>query len=195
MIEVKEKPTAVDLLGEEKVLRHNLITAATSRANGDPLPGPLAAAFCEGAIRIGSSGLLVRKVVANDWVIFKKVNSPMLRLIEELNQAAGKLDHPAPDVAMTDEEEFELCYQFTRPISEVRSVLNQGLEKFKNAALVSIGDLHSDIVVKLITAAIVEQIKRAWQTANQYAGEMKEDGEVTFFRDTNPEPGTASAGG
>lgn len=171
---------------------HWLKQEAHKRAGADPLPGPAGDAFAlNGAIKIGSSGLSVRRVVAADWQFFKAVDSPILKMLLELRQnPSGTVEVP-----VTTEEEWEMAYQFTRPVGEVRSALAQGRDKFRNIARDHIGDQVDESVVSLIRLAVIEQVRRSFQSAVTYKQEMEKEGEVTFFQDAEANQRTASAGG
>lgn len=168
-------------LPEGKIREYQVEKLATARAQADPLPGPLAHAFGSGHIKI-AEGIYVRKMVASDYPILKSLDSPIFRMMTELANNPDQQE----EVAFTDQEEWEMCYQFTTPIRTVREVMAQGREAFAAAAREEIADRLSAEVVKLITPAIMEQLKRNITSAVQYHAEMKEDGQVSFLADTNP---------
>lgn len=169
---------------------HNLSQLASRRASADPLPGPLADAFAKGAIAVGE--LKVRKVVASDWVTFKRIKSPVLEMVLEIQQSAGSPDATIPEVEFTDQQQWEMCWQFTHTPAEVRVALDDGF--FSDYARRDIADAP-DVQVPLIITAAMEQIKRSWQTAVKFAAGMEKDGEVTFFRDAEATRKMASDGG
>lgn len=173
-------------LTEGQIREHQVGQMAATRAQADPLPGPLAHAFGPNAIKIGG-GIWVRKMVASDYPILKALDSPIFRMMTELATSADKPD----DVTFTDEEEWQMCWQFTNPVKRVRETLALGVQTLKDLARQEIGDTLPPEVVKLITPAIMEQLKRNITTALQYHQDMKDDGQVTFLADTNPAKATA----
>jgi hypothetical protein len=136
---------------------------ASDRAVSDPLPGALADAFLEGDIHVGD--VLVRKMVASDYVLFKFLDSPILRQFLELAKPQDKME----EIAYTDEEEWEMCWQFTHSPRENRDM---------------IGDSLTRETTQIIIAAVMEQVKRNMVTAQRYVAEASEKGEITFFRET-----------
>lgn len=178
---------------EEKRLSHNLRIAASNRANGDPLPGALSAAFTKSAIKVGPA--MVRKIVASDWIVLRALNSPIIKLVEELAQRGDDKAAPPPEVDITDQDEWDIAFQFTRAPSDVRKAMEGGPKEFRARAMEAIGDTLESATVKLIGIAVLEQIRRTWATPLQYKQDMDKEGEVTFFLDASQETKTASAGG
>jgi hypothetical protein len=159
---------------------------AAKRAESNPLPGSLGDAFLSGPITI--AGHEVRKLVASDYVIFKFLDSPILRQLLELSKAADKQE----SVSFTDEEEWEMCWQFIHTPRECRELMKKGRESFRELCSVEIGDSFSPEQTKLIVLAISEQVRRNGDTAVKFVADAKEKGEITFFREP---PAMDKAGG
>ncbi len=163
---------------------------AGRRAGADPLPGPAGDAFAlHGDIRVGP--FTVRRVVASDWKILKAIDSPIIKMLLELRQDPTS----TAEVPIEPEEEWELAYQFTRPVAEARAALAQGRDKFRAAASAQIGDAIDEPLIKLISSAVLEQIRRSWLSAVSYKQQLEKEGEVTFFPVAEANPKMASAGG
>lgn len=162
---------------------------ASARASGDPLPGPLGDAFASGAIVV--AGIAVRKVVAADWVFFKQLNSPIIRMVQEMQQ-----NPEAPEeITFTEEENWELAWQFTHTPAQLREVLAKGREALTAVAVSEIGDNWPTETVKFVGAAVMEQLERQWKTALKHKAEAEEKGEISFFRVAGASQKMASAGG
>jgi len=159
---------------------------AAKRAEANPLPGALGDAFLSGPIAI--AGHEVRKLVASDYVIFKFLDSPILRQLLELSKSPDKQEA----VAFSDEEEWEMCWQFIHNPKECRELMKRGREQFRELCAVEIGDSFSPEETKLIVLAISEQVRRNGDTAVKFVADAKEKGEITFFREP---PVTGRAGG
>lgn len=174
--------------GDKVLIAHGLERAALDRVSGDPLPGPLAQAFCDADIVAG--GIPIRKVVPSDWIILRGLNSPIIRLIEELRQNPNE----DPKLTVSDEEHFEIIYQFTRPAKEGRQLLKQGKEVFRDKAVEWVdAQMLNPVQIQQAVAAVMEQIRRSWETALKYTQEQgKGEGTVDFKQATLQ---TASAGG
>ncbi len=180
------------VIENNRAKEHWLRAEATKRAGADPLPGPAGDAFGKhGAIPIGSSGISVRRVVASDWQILKSLDSPIIKMLLELRQNPTT----TAEIPIETEEEWELAFQFTRPVAAVREALAQGRDKFREQARGEVGDTLDESVVSLIRIAVLEQIRRSWSTAVSYRQEMEEKGEVHFFPVAEENPKMASAGG
>ncbi len=171
---------------------HFLKNEAAKRANADPLPGSAGDAFGRfGPIPIAESGISVREVVASDWKIMKAVDSPIIRLLMEIRQNPKN-----PTLEITDDEQNQLALHFTRTPKELRAILaDGGKEKFFQMATDEIGDKLSGSVVRLITATVIEQVRRSFSTAVSYREKMEKEGDVRFFLDSGTSPETDSAGG
>jgi hypothetical protein len=172
------------------------------RANAEPLPGPLATAFTLDELKV--FGFTLRPVVASDFILLKRLNSPLYRqtfaLAEHARQIkAGEIppDAAAPATQYDDEECVEMIYQFTRPLAEVRAALQRGREKFRETALTAVTDAipiaQMDAYPRLVTT-VIENFTAAFSTAVQYSAAGKDENETVF---TTPAAAgaTASAGG
>lgn len=165
---------------------HILENEAAKRANADPLPGPAGDAFAKnGPIEVGPH--VVREVVASDWKVLKALDSPIIKMIMEMRQNPNS----NVEIDVTDDEEFQIAFQFTRPPKVVREAMAKGKEAFTETAVLEIGDKIDSPTIKLIQAAVMEQIRRSWITAVSYKEKLEEKGEVRFFQDSGKNPETA----
>lgn len=174
----------------ERVQEYKDRLASTHVANNEVLPGPLAEAFSPRQnIKVGP--FTVRPMVAGDRVLFKLLDSPFHR--EALAKSVPTTNGTS-EVDMTPEETFELCFQFTRPVSESRAMIEKGREAFRNAAILAIGDL-TEVEIAMIINAISEQMKRAVASWLQFSGKPG-DGEGTthFFQEAGGQAKVPSAG-
>lgn len=160
--------------------------AAMSAANTEPLPGPLLDAF--GGVPQSIAGLTVRPLVHFDFVILRKLESPLLR---QLQSAGGDTSKPATE--FSDEQGYEMVFQFTRPAREAAAVLAKGKEEFRRRALEEIGMTLGPVEVALLIKAVEREFVRAFSTAVQYGVAAGIDG--TVFTMPPADPTTASAGG
>jgi hypothetical protein len=118
--------TLTDRQRREGGLNHE----AAKRANADPLPGVLYRAFDPDHIPIGN-GLSVRPVVASDWKALKWLESPVWKAFLELQ----KDEKIREDVAYTDEEQYEMAWQFTHTPKEVRALMARGRDCFRETCV------------------------------------------------------------
>ncbi|TXH10004.1 MAG: hypothetical protein E6R03_15995 [Hyphomicrobiaceae bacterium] len=171
-------------------------------ANAEPLPGPLAKAFT--AEELKQFGFIIRPVVASDFILLKRLESPLYRQTFVLAEHARKIKageippDAAPPATKYDEEEcVEMIYQFTRPLAEVRTALQRGRIAFRETALQTITDAiplaRMDEFPRLV-ATVVENFTAAFSTAVQY-GDPKKDENETVFTTPAPAGATVSAGG
>lgn len=164
--------------------RHTQRQAALSAAASDPLPGPLALAFARPPTAI--AGLTVRPVVHADFVVLKKLGSPILASL-----TGGRIKRRPTD-ALTDDSTYELIYQFTRPCAEVeRQVDTLGVKKFRELARQTIGYTLGPVPVLLLSQAIEREFGAAFSTVITH--DPKPDADGSF--PSPPASETGSAGG
>jgi hypothetical protein len=174
--------------------------AAARQAAATPLPGPLAVAFgADDALNV--AGLTLRPVVASDFAILQRLDSPMLRQAQAAAEharqvAVGELPEsaPVPGTPYEQEELAELLYQFTRPLREVRAALAQGRPAFREAAMEATFDRLPPTAIGPVMERLVENFTRCFATAVAHqaptpSGETR----VDFCRP--PQPATGLGGG
>lgn len=138
---------------------------ARRRAAADPLPGALADAFLEDAIQIGDN-LYVRRVVASDWKVLKWLDSPIFKAMLEMQKDEGNRD----EIAFTDEEQYEMAWQFTHTPAEVRELMTKGREGFKKSCEQWADHLDFASLPSAINA-LQKQILKSFSTSLKYGGE------------------------
>jgi hypothetical protein len=155
---------AVGLDAEEK---------AQAAANATVLPGPLKAAFASGSVEV--AGLRVRRFVHFDWVIMERLGSP---LVKHLQRVAGGSRRKT---SFTDEQGYEMVFQFTRPVQEVELLLEKhGVAGFRKLAKLEIGYQLGPIEVMLLAKAVETEFARAISTPVKYSGKSAESSETVF---------------
>lgn len=153
--------------------------SAESLSNATPLPGALAKAFPLPELKVGAFS--VRAPRAYDWTLLKAINSPIHRQILEMANALSD----KKDVDFTDEEGWDICYQFTRSCREVDAVYCAGGHAALRAKAKEIFAFELETVqIAEIVKAVILQIANTWETAMSYKGDEKGEGATTFFRDT-----------
>jgi hypothetical protein len=172
---------------------------AIAQANADPLPGPLLDAFAhvpETIFGPGGTPLTIRPLVAYDFVILRKLDSPLLA---QLAKAADPSTlNPQPSTTFPDESAYEMILQFTRPIRDSVALIAKGRAAFRQTALEQIGFLLGPVEVALLIKAIEREFLRSFSTVVKYSpGQSSGDSGGTVFTPppAAPAPTTASAGG
>lgn len=176
---------------DRNALDMNLRAEASKRASADPLPGPLANAY--GSLPITIAGpdrdgveisFTIRPLVAYDWALLKKLNSPVFRLMLEVQQVGIE---KAELKDAQDFEDWELIYLLSRPCEEADAVFCSGRDKFAQEAKSKVAfRLHTGMVAKLVQACL-HQIFTHFSTMNKYAPSESEDkkpegGPMDFFQ-------------
>ena len=150
-------------------------------ANADPLPGALAAAFA-GTATIG--GLQVRKLVHYDFVLLKRMNSPLLA---QLSGKGGK----KKGTPFTDDQGYEMIWQFTRPCEVVEGALNKlGVSGFRAMAKREIGLTLGPMETMLLVKAVEGEFVRSFSTCLKHGAPEKEGGGETVFTGPAMKPAT-----
>lgn len=160
-------------------------------ANAEPLPGPLAEAFAGVPSEI--AGLKVRPLVHWDFVILRRLDSPLLKHLGA-DMANGQKSKQAPKTSVSDDEASEAVFLFTRPCEDVDSLIEQkGLLEFRRQARRQIGMKLGPVEVQMLMGAIANEFVRYFSTAVKYVAKAGADGTTTFT--PPPAQPTASAGG
>ena len=142
--------------------------AAQRRANADPLPGPLLDAFLP-------APLPTRRVVAGDFIILKRLASPLLEQFftahEHARQVqAGTATAPLPaETPLTNDQAAELLFVFGNPARRARELLAlHDLAEFRRRAVDWANKSGQAAELKQRLEAIQIQFGRIWQTALEY---------------------------
>lgn len=167
-------------LAEEVVLTNE----AGKRASADPLPGPLTKAFCEGPIEV--AGVTVFPVVPRYFQALRALNSPLISMLQDVVQS-GKID-----TELADEQAWEICWIFTHTGKQVREAMSKGIDQIRELSMAEVGE--SQFPVALVTAAVMEQVKRHMETAVKYTAQAKEEGSISFFQDSAMHPNVETGG-
>ena len=148
---------------------------ARKRAATDPLPGPLAEAFLSDSIKVGQ--INVRRVVASDWPILKQLNSPIYLQWLEMQKAPEIRE----EVPFTDEQAYEMCWQFTHTPKESRVLLVGGVEAYRLKATEEIADMFDLATLTEIVNAIQQQLMRSSRSVLKLgSGESEEPEKKTI---------------
>jgi hypothetical protein len=168
--------------------RHEALAAA----HATPLPGPLADAFAH--IPKTIAGLTVRPCVHYDFIILQQLKSPLLDLIKQAASPGGD-GSARPAIEVSDDQSYELIFQFTRPVREMAALVAQGPGKFRARAREEIGYTLGPVEVGLLAKAVSDEIVRAFSTVVKYTRPSSESEGATVFTPPPASPMTASAGG
>lgn len=173
----------------------------TRRANAEPFPGPLAQAFAEDPPNL--HGFKLRPIVASDFILLRKLNSPLHKRTQAIAEHAQKIkaglvpeDAPLPKTDFEEEEAYEMIYQFTVPVSQARAELNKGREYFRECALRAVADKLDPLHITDVVAGVVRNFLATFATVIEHAAPKKEGGgEVVNFPAPPAAKATGSAGG
>lgn len=164
---------------------------ATGSANIAPLPGPLLEAWLPSTLV--AAGFRLRPVVAADWPILQRINSPLLMEMAQLQRPEADRE----PVRYDDEEIWELLFLWTVSPREARAAIAPGLHSWRETVMAATADqLPAGIIAekKAILDAIAANLMRALSTSVSHGAPTGPDGPVNF---TKPpaDPTTGSAGG
>ena len=173
----------------------------SAQASATPLPGPLAGAFAPDQAEI--AGLRVRAPRHYDFVALQVLDSPLLKEFAAASKAAklkalGRRVRPRPPTPWTDQQGYEIIYQFTRPVEELIALVtapnrSQAVAQYREQALRAIGLRLGPVEVQLLVAAVTREFDRYFSTWLKYTPKDTGSGGETVF--TTPPAGTAPAGG
>lgn len=152
--------------------RQNCAQAAASK----PLPGESRGAFLNGAIKVADKS--VHRIVPSDFVVLEALNSPLLKMMEQSTQSEEKRS----ELEFKTEQEWEICYVFTTDAKSVyRFLKDKGVEELRKVAHESVMDWDAEIV-RFVTLAVIEQLKRHVETKVKLATDLQKEGEISFFQ-------------
>lgn len=107
--------------------KHAARVTAIEHASANPLPGPLLDAYAHVPQEI--AGFKIRALVHYDFVLLKQLDSPLLQQLAAAAPASAGGDSPAGRTAaagrtpFTDEQSYDMIWQFCRHPREVRAEL------------------------------------------------------------------------
>ena len=159
------------------------------QAHKEPLPGSLLEAFAGLPDQI--AGLRVRALCHFDFVILRRLESPLLRQL--VKSKASK-----PKTPYNDEEAYAMVYQFTRPAAEIADFFDKFLNvksaaaAFRKVAREQIGLKLGPIEAGLLVKAVEREFVAYFSTAVNYGPQEADDG--SFPLPPAPQR-TGSAGG
>ncbi len=156
--------------------RQSCIAKAQSKA----LPGESRGAFLNGDINV--HGKTVYRIVPRHFVVLTALDSPLLKMMEQATEEK-KSEHD-----WTTEQEWEVCYVFTHEPKEVFETFKaKGADEIKRLSADEVGDWDA-AVVRFVTLAVLEQLKRHVETKVKIASELEKDGQISFFRERPAKP-------
>ncbi len=180
--------------------------------NGNPVPGPLREAFA-GELPV-VHGFTLQPVIMALHPLLVQIDSPLLAIAriwrEEFAPKNGEMPISDPVAAEADNEArcnhalariaseikaedyllMETAFVFVRPEPELRALLASGREKFREAAIASVGQLHQ-VKFDQLLQAVSKHYSASFATAVNY--EPPAAGEGNFRMP--PASATGSAGG
>jgi len=175
--------------------------ALSAQAAARPLPGPLAAAFAGQPQEV--AGLRVRQPRHYDFVALQVLDSPLLKEFEAAAKAArlkalGKKIRRRPATPWTDEQGYEIIYQFTRPADELVALVQApdrqaAVKAYRDRALREIGLKLGPVEVAMLVAAVSREFETYFSTWLRYQSKAQGSAGETVF--STPPPGTAPVGG
>jgi len=84
-----------------------------------------------------------------------------------------KPEETREEIEFSDEEQWEMCWQFTHSPKECRALLAKGREAFRETAS-EMADTISMPQMPMIIKAIVKQIYASFETSIKYSGDGDE---------------------
>jgi hypothetical protein len=188
----------------EELRRHAERIKALERAAREPLPGPLLEVYA--SVPTTVAGFTIRPLVHYDFILLTRLGSP---LIEHLRGTAAA---KTAQTGFTDEQAYEMVWQFCRPCKVVAAELAayetaarrecpdadadrinaRVREQFKARALEEIGLSLGVVEAALLVKGVEREVARAFSTAISYAP-RKAEGEN--FTPPPTAPTTGSVGG
>jgi hypothetical protein len=161
---VDEADTILKALDRKKIIAGSkdkmdsaiMESMSNERAAHEPLPGPATYIFNVEPLTVKiSTGeeITIRPMVSFDINIFKTINSPFYEIImqTEAKEAMTKL-------FTSEEESYEMIYQFTHSPKQIYYLFKKGLEVFKDAVMEEVAFKYNPADAALLVSKIMEHI-------------------------------------
>lgn len=159
-------------------------------AASDPLPGPLLDAFLPEPLI--AAGFVLRPVVASDWAVLKRIESPLLKELARVSVAAKNPELAGETTIFVTEDIWELLFLWTHAPPLVRATLAKGRPHYRETAMAQADALPLTFVgkEKEIIDALFGNLMRSLATQVGHAPRAETNGDFRLAP-----PATASAGG
>src|ERR1035441_3675945 len=149
-------PSKIIAGSAEKIEIAKMESMSNERAAHEPLPGPAEYIFNANPLTVKiSTGeeITIRPMVSFDINIFKTINSPFYEIImqTEAKEAMTKL-------FTSEEESYEMIYQFTHSPKQIYYLFKKGLEVFKDAVMEEVAFKYNPADAALLVGKIIEHI-------------------------------------
>ena len=133
-----------------------LESMANDRAAKEPLPGAYADAFNTEPLTVKTSigDVVIRPMVAYDINIFKLINSPFYQIM-----LGDKIDKNITNQLFTSEEEsYEMIYQFTHTPKECYQLFKKGKEAYKDKVMEEVSFVYNPAEAAMLIETIMSHI-------------------------------------
>jgi len=149
--------------------------ACIARAQSKPLPGESRGAFLNSDIKVGDKS--IHRLVPRHFIILEAMDSPLLKMMEQATAEKKS------GMEWTANQEFEVCYLFTHDIKETfKTFKEKGARAIQDLAEAEVIEWDAEII-RFVTMAVIEQLKRHVETKVRIAAELEKDGQISFFRE------------
>lgn len=149
--------------------------ACIEKARSKALPGESRGAFLNDKIKVCDK--IVHRIVPRHFVVLTALDSPLLKMMEQATEEKKS------DADWNPQQEWEVCYLFTHEPKEVFQTFKlKGVDEIRQLAEDEVGEWDA-AVVRFVTLAVLEQLKRHIETKVKIASELERDGEISFFRE------------
>lgn len=144
------------IIAENKPKTEEAIMESLSneRASREPLPGPAEFIFNNDPLTVKTSigEVVIRPMKAYDINIFKLINSPFYRVI------MNDIENGQSSMFTTEEESYELIYQFTHPCKDVYQLFKRGPEVFRDVVIEEVAFVYNPQDAALLVEKIMSHI-------------------------------------
>lgn len=163
------RDVALQVINVELLQKWQGEQSKTKAAGILPLPGNTSAAFPVMGQRIKS--FTVRPCKAGDYAILQKLDSPLLKQLEE--SLKDESQRNGIKIEVLDMVVAVFC--FTRPCVDVYQMIEkEGADAIKLKAIKEIGEVDMEILGEMF-AASQGQLCKSFDTVVQYSGESKKN--------------------
>ena len=140
---------------KDKIQTAVMQSMSNERASREPIPSEaMNKLFNPEPLIVNTSigSVTIRPMVAYDINVFKLINSPFYHIIMGDNEIASDA------LFATEEESYQMIYQFTHPIKDVYHLFKKGKEIFKNTVLEEVAFTYNPQDAALLVESIIKHV-------------------------------------
>jgi hypothetical protein len=148
-------PSKIISGSQAKIEEAKMASMANERASREPLPGPASKIFNTESLTVKTSigEVTIRPMVSYDINIFKLINSPFYSIL-----MGDTIKTEANQLFTTEEESYEMIWQFTHSCKEAYNLFKKGKEAYRDKVMEDISFVYNPADAVMLVEKIMQHI-------------------------------------